>query len=176
MAHVQLDNSGTPSTPATGKTRIFVDSGDGHVKRVDDAGLVVDLEDSPAGVILADGSVPFTGDQSMGGNDLTSANLITFDAEHDNGNAGAAFGLDWNNGQKQRVTVDQNTTVTITDPPGPCNLTLKLVMGGNFTATWPAAVLWPNGTPPNLTNGGTDIVAMYFDGVSYYAVASQNFS
>lgn len=39
-----LTEGTTPSTPATGKWRVFVRSSDGHVCKVDDAGAVVDLE------------------------------------------------------------------------------------------------------------------------------------
>lgn len=285
MAHVQVDNSGTPSTPASGKTRIFVDSADGHVKRVDDTGTVTDLEagggggeantasnagsagvgpfDAKVGVDLQfrniapasskiavalngkdievdaveanfslgsiggslagdgahgdlgggslhslvvaagaagfmsgadkskldgfaaageyvrrDGSVAFTGAQSMGNNDLAGAKTVTFEGEHDNGTQGASWVLDWNNGQKQRVVLSASTTsLTMTAPPGVGNFLLKITTTGNFSIAWPASVLWPNGAPPNLTNAGTDIVSFYWDGANYYAQGGgQNFS
>ena len=56
MAHIELSNSGTPATPALGRTDIFVDSGDGHVKRVNDSGVVVDLEATGSGDVVGPGS------------------------------------------------------------------------------------------------------------------------
>jgi hypothetical protein len=107
--------------------------------------------------------------------------LVVFPAELDNGNESGTFLLDWNAGQKQRATLTGNiTTLTITDPPGPCNVLLKLIQDGTGgrTVTWPASVLWPNGQAPTLSTGANavDIISFYFDGTDYYAVPSFNFS
>jgi hypothetical protein len=98
--------------------------------------------------------------------------LAFFDAEVDNGNSGAADTIDWTAGNKQKSTLTANVTYTFTAPTGPCNLIFKLVQNatGGFGATWPAPVTWL-GTEPTWTDGGankTIIVAMYYDGTTYW--------
>jgi hypothetical protein len=104
----------------------------------------------------------------------------TFNQEFDNGNSGTADTINWNNGLKQKSTLTDNCTFTFTDPPGPCNMILKLIQDGTGgrTVTWPASVKWPGGTAPTLSAGGDDIdiVALYFDGTNYFGVASLDFS
>ena len=43
MPYANFENDITPSTPSTGFTKLFVDSGDGHTKQIDDTGTVTDL-------------------------------------------------------------------------------------------------------------------------------------
>jgi len=104
----------------------------------------------------------------------------TFAAEFDNGNSGGAAAIDFNEGQKQRITLTANSTFTFTDPLGPGNFILKLIQDGtgSRTVTWPAAVLWPSGTAPTLSTAGgsVDLVSLYFDGTNYYASAALEFS
>ena len=111
--------------------------------------------------------------------DIVNAKTITFQAEFDNGASGAVPTIDWNVGQKQRITLTANATVSFTDPLGPANLLLKLIQdgSGNRDITWPGSVLWPGGNAPNLSNpgGSVDIVTFYFDGTNYYGVGSLNF-
>ena len=63
---------------------------------------------------------------------------------------------------------------------GPCNLVLKIIhSGGGRTITWNDSpdILWPGGTAPTLSSSaGTDIVAFYYDGTSYYGQASVAFA
>jgi hypothetical protein len=111
---------------------------------------------------------------------MSAIETATFNTEHDNGSQGASWTLDWNNGQKQKVTLTASTTtLTITAPPGPGNFLLKVIQGGagSFEITWPAAVLWPNGNAPNFTNAAAsvDIVTFYYDGTNYYGVANFDF-
>lgn len=113
---------------------------------------------------------------------------ITWSAEYDNGSqAGPSHTVDWNNGQKQKITLTGNiTTLTLTAPTagtfygvGVGNFLLKIIQGGagSFDITWPASVRWPGGTAPTLTAaaGSEDIVTFYFDGTNYYGVGSLDF-
>lgn len=65
---VTLKNKSSASiaTPATGKTSIFVDTADGKVKRKDEFGAVVSIEDVAAGVSTFNGRsgvvIPLAGD------------------------------------------------------------------------------------------------------------------
>jgi len=89
--------------------------------------------------------------------------------------------IDWKLGNKFKFTFgSQNETFTFTAPSNPCNLLLMLVQDstGGRTATWPSGVKWPGGTAPTLSTGANavDIISFWYDGTSYYGVASLNFS
>jgi len=57
-------------------------------------------------------------------------------------------------------------------------LVLKQDGTGSRLATWPAAVLWPDGTAPTLSTGANDIdiVSFYYDGTNYFGNSSKDFS
>jgi len=110
---------------------------------------------------------------------LTTMITITF-TEIDDGTAGSADTIDWSTGHKHKSTLDENVTYTFTDPPGPCNLFLRIIQDGSGTntVTWPASVKWPAGSAPVITTDANaeDVVAFYFDGTNYYAQAAHDFS
>lgn len=118
-------------------------------------------------------------------NDVTNARTVSFQAEVDNGNSGAADTIDFATGQKQRSTLTANTTLTLDAPPGPCNVVLRLVQDatGGRTVTWVAgtgvtAIRWPSSTAPAVSSGGANavhVVAFYFDGTDMYGVGSLSF-
>jgi len=103
----------------------------------------------------------------------------TFNAEYSNGDSGSSKTVDWNNGQKQMITLTGDCTFTFTDPPGPCNLILRMVQDatGGRDPSWPASVKWVGSAEPTWSsgNGDIDIVSFYFDGTNYYAAAGLNF-
>lgn len=104
--------------------------------------------------------------------------LVTFRGEFDNGNSGAAATINWNEGQKQRITLNSASTFTFVPPPEACNLLLKIIhVTGTGAITWPTGVFFPNGTDPDITNVNTavDIISFYFDGLEYYAIGSFDF-
>lgn len=107
-------------------------------------------------------------------------NTAYFDAEVDNSDSGAADTIDWGVGNKQKSTLTDNCTFTFTAPDGQCNLILRLIQDatGSRTVTWPGTVKWPSGTAPTLSTGANaiDIIALYWNGTSYFGVASLNFS
>jgi len=116
--------------------------------------------------------------------DLIRQNLYTFQKEYDNGDSGATATINWNNAQKQSITLTANCTFTFKNPGGPmggtANFILKLVQdaGGTNTGTFPAEVLWEGGVAPTLSTGGgdVDIVSFYFDGTNYYGMIGLDFS
>lgn len=102
---------------------------------------------------------------------------VYFNSEIDNGNSGTADTIDWTAGNKQKTTATGNCTYTFTAPSGPASLVLKFVNDGTArTITWPATVLWSGGTKPTHTgtNGKVDLIALYWDGTSYFATFSLN--
>lgn len=115
---------------------------------------------------------------------LTNSPYHWFDDEYDNGNSGTTKTINWNNGNKQKVTLapaaGNEVTLAFTAPPGTGNVTLKLVQdaSGSRTVTWPATVKWPAGTAPTLTAaaGSIDIITLYYDETSYHGGSSLNFS
>lgn len=108
--------------------------------------------------------------------DLTSEKKIVFVNEVDNGNSGAAKTIDWNQGNKQKVVLSENTVLSFEYPFGVATVTLKVQQDvtGSRLVTWPATVLWSGGAVPTLTTTGNaiDIIAFYFDGLNWFGSAS----
>lgn len=107
----------------------------------------------------------------------STATVVKFASEYNAGNSGTATTISFSNGQKQKLTLTGNATITLSFP-GPGNYQLKLVQDGigNRTVAW-------NGTPKylgsasapaiNATASGETIVSIYYDGTSYYLAASK---
>jgi hypothetical protein len=131
----------------------------------------------PSTGTLTTASISSTGDISA--NETISSKTYSFGTEFDNENSGTTKTIDWNDGQKQVVTMTGNCTFTFTAPPGVGNFLLRLVQDatGNRTANWPASVHWSDNTKPTLSTAGNsvDIVAFYYNGSIYYGQASTNF-
>jgi len=118
-------------------------------------------------------------DLDFNNNDIVDLKTATFEAEY-------AFDgtstLDWNDGQKQGRTLTASVGITTFTPVtgGVGNYILRITQAAAtaYTITFPAAVQWPGGTAPTMTAtfDATDIFAFYYDGSTWYGVASQNFS
>jgi hypothetical protein len=113
-------------------------------------------------------------------NNLSISKTASFSSEIDNGNSGSSKTVDWTAGNKQKITLTAApATLTFTNPAGPASLILRIVQDGtgSRTITWPS-VKWPSGAAPTLTTtaGAIDIVALYFDGSTYYGNVSLNFT
>jgi hypothetical protein len=91
----------------------------------------------------------------------------------------ATIAIDWNSGNTQTVTLAGNRTFTFANPIAGARYTLFLKQdaAGGRTASFPAGILWQNGTAPVLTSaaGKTDIITIYYDGSKYYGKAELNF-
>jgi len=111
---------------------------------------------------------------------LRIAGTAVFAGEYDNGNSGTAITLDWNKGNKQKLTLTGAAALTFSASPGAAaSYVMKLVQDatGSRTITWPASVKWSGGTAPVLSTspGAVDIIGLYYDGTNYYGMASINF-
>lgn len=90
--------------------------------------------------------------------------------------------IDWDGGNLFNFQFGAfSETFTFTAPSAPGTFILKLVQDsvGSRTATWPGTVKWPGGAAPTLTTTattGTDIITFYYDGTSYFAVDTLDFS
>ena len=96
----------------------------------------------------------------------------------------------WQQGNKLDITLSsgsQNITFDTGHPLGGCNLTLKITQPSSGSAgtvgTWGATgggydIKWAGGSAPTLStaNNAIDILSFYFDGATYFGVASLNFS
>lgn len=103
----------------------------------------------------------------------TLAKALTFKPQEITGDGTTE--IDWGNGNKVNLDFGaQSEALTFVDPPGACDLTLKLTQdggGSRVISSWPAAVVaWEGGSAPVLQTapGAVDIVSFYFDGSGYY--------
>lgn len=93
--------------------------------------------------------------------------VIGFSAEIDKGNSGSAITVDLGESQNTKVTVNNNTTITLTAPLQVQTNRTKLVdSGGPRTIAWAgAAVTWIGGASPSFSAAGkTVFVSTYYDG------------
>ncbi len=104
-------------------------------------------------------------------NDLVNTNLenikvADFNSVVDNGNSGASKTIDFTTGNLQKITLDQNTTLSAT-PAGPSRYQLILSGGNSFTVTW-WSITWltSGGTAPTLD--GTDVITLLYDGTTWF--------
>jgi hypothetical protein len=90
--------------------------------------------------------------------------------------------IDWTSGNFAAMTFGaSNSSFAFTANPSNAGLLiLELTQDatGSRTATWPAAVKWPNGTAPTLTTAANsvDVIRFFFDGTNYYGTYDLNFS
>lgn len=113
----------------------------------------------------------------LGGNldalnqDLRNIKVAEFNSEFDNGTLGATATIDFTQGNYQKATLGANVTLSVTPPTGPTSCQLRLLGGDSFTVTW-WTITWltQGGTAPTLD--GSDIVSLFYDGVNWYGVNS----
>lgn len=108
--------------------------------------------------------------------------LVKSSSEHTNGNCGAGITIDWNNGNKQSVVLNNAVcALNFTAPSGlgTANFLLRVVQDatGNRTVTWPGTVNWPHGTSVSLSTAANavDMISCYYDGSEYYCIAVFDF-
>jgi ribosomal protein S6E (S10) len=121
---------------------------------------------SPAGRLEVNGSTIIDG-------------VISSKRSFDN-TSGAAVTIDWNESNRQEITLAHNATFTFTDPTGIANLTLFIIQDatGSRVPTWPANVRWSGGSAPTLTTTANqmDIVSCVFRSGVYYCQAALDFT
>ena len=154
------------------------DSGDNAANLTLDIDGDIELNADGGNITFKDNTADLA---EISANGILSKTVVYFDAETANtiGN-GATGAIDWTVNQKQKVTITgTGITCNFTNPPGPCNLTLKVVQGdgSDVIANWDGDIKWPSGTAPTLStgNGAIDILSFYWDGTNYFGVASLDF-
>lgn len=94
------------------------------------------------------------------------------------GNSGTSKTLDFNNSKRQKLTLTDNCTITLSNPVANETYLLTLLQDGTGSRviTWPAAVKWPSGIAPTLSGASkTDLVQLEYDGTSYYGTYSLDY-
>ena len=118
---------------------------------------------------------------SIGMNNLNvgSANTYTYNSEYANTASGSTVAVNWQNGARQSLTVNANTTLSFSaNPVGPTMLTLRVVQGNSYTLTMPSGIKYQGGTPYAITSssGAQDILSFYWNGSTYYCSYGLAFS
>jgi len=117
--------------------------------------------------------------------DLSIGGVASFDAVHNYGSVTATSQtIDWNNGNKQEITLapstGNNITLSFTAPPGPTELKLAVKQDatGNRTITLPGTVKTIGGATLTLSTAAssTDILTIYYDGSFYYTALSKGWA
>lgn len=118
-------------------------------------------------------------DGSANNKDIDELKNATFYGEYDNGNSGASKTIDWNNGQKQKLTLTESCSIDFSNlNKGSAHMQLKLIhAGSSYVPTLPATIRWPGGTLPtwSATDGCVDIVNLFYDGSNYWANGSVDY-
>lgn len=83
------------------------------------------------------------------------------------GNAGATETIDLENGNVHRIVLDQNCTLTFSNPPGTGTYgQFRLIVvqdaTGSRTITWPGSVDWSSAAAPTLSTGANDVDVLDF--------------
>ncbi len=84
--------------------------------------------------------------------------------------------IDLNTGNVFTKTISANTTFSIMSVPTSKSATFSLILtnGGAYTITWPASVKWSEGTAPDLTANGVDVLTFLTPngGTTWYGTVS----
>jgi hypothetical protein len=120
------------------------------------------------------GSTGITGSLTISGSSIVRGPSVA--SPFSIGNAGAAFTVDWRNGNLQRVTLNQNSTMSFAGATDGQSVTLQMAYAGTFDVLFPNGLVWSTNSPtgsysPRLPSGSTDIFVFDYDGTKYYAGA-----
>lgn len=77
---------------------------------------------------------------------------------------GGSLLIDYALGKHVRLALNGNTALAVTGWPGPnriARLTLEITTSGAFGITeWPEGVMWQNGSAPEITANGRDMIVL----------------
>lgn len=146
------------------------------------------LEISSEGIVKAttnDTTPSFLSSKISAGNEITITVLnpganeqLEFDYAIPVSSAIAASNIDWSLSYTFRKTLSANTVFTFSNEQDGKTIVVAITnTAGNFTASWPAAVQWANGSEPVLTLGAkTDVFTFVNFNGTIYGSAVQNMS
>jgi hypothetical protein len=106
-------------------------------------------------------------------------NRFVAKGEYDNGNSGTAKTIDWSNGDRQRLTVNANTTLAYSNAGTGQVLAMSVDMNGTggYSITLPTSI-WPGGAAGvfgTAANAKNELVVRY-DGTNYRTQLAASFA
>lgn len=128
-----------------------------------------------APVLLRDGSTPMEGPLDMGGEVLGNVKNVNYAALYGNGNSGAAIEIDWENGQKQTLTLTDDAALTFVGGVAGGNYVLDIAQDatGGWVPTWPGNVKASGGlVDVAIAVNAETTIGVFFDGSFYKIYAS----
>lgn len=109
--------------------------------------------------------------------DALMADAVVFPAQYDAGNSGTAKAIDFANGQKQKLLLTGNCTVSLSFPGvGMFQIILIQDGTGNRTVTWSGVTLYvdsPTAPEINTAAGGATLVSVFYDGANVWLGAGK---
>lgn len=108
---------------------------------------------------------------------ITGLTYLTYQEEFNIGPSGAAVTINWANGQKQVMTLNEAVVnVGLDDPPGVASWQIRLVQdsGGSRTVNWVTSVNWLTGAEPvqPSTPGASQIVSLFWSGSEWFGTST----
>lgn len=110
---------------------------------------------------------------ALGNTPLSGAKTIGFNGEYNNGNSGSAISILLTNGQKQKVTLTANTTITINFTSATVGTyQLRIIQGGTpYSVTWSglSSSRWGGSASAPAINSvasGETMVNIFWDGTN----------
>lgn len=99
---------------------------------------------------------------------MPHVNKGVFDA----GNSGTALTVDWANGTSQKITLNNNVTLTIVNPQPGFSYNLEFVQDitGGRTVTFPGSVM-STGLVVNSAASTATLIGLFYDGLSYFPIS-----
>jgi hypothetical protein len=94
--------------------------------------------------------------------------------------SGSTCSIDWTTGALQKLILGANTTLSFASPPpGPADLMLEVVQGSTvYSLAFATTMKWLGGTPyaVSITPNAIDLIAIHYDGSTYFASYGLAFS
>ncbi len=154
-----VTGAGSPVAIPDGATRTI------HVRGTE---FTIIADDATAtGALLADGSIPASGDFDWADQELKRALLLDYAETLSSPVSDGTVDLDLELGNVFDITLDQDTTFTFSNPPvsgtaGTFTLIIRQDGTGGHTVTLPGTVDWEGGTGPSFSTGASSIDIVSF--------------
>ena len=168
-------NKLTLTAPATSATLTIADggslvtSGAYSVTLTASGATNVTLPTTGTLAVLAANS--FTGDQTLGNNNLKTIKTATFNGEVNIASTSGTVNLDFTTGQNFKQTeLTGAITYTFTAPPGPCHMQIRGISDGvssPYTITLPSGT-WYGTAFTTSTSNKKWMVNIWYDGAAYH--------
>lgn len=95
----------------------------------------------------------------------------------DCGTVGATETVNWRNGDRQKLTLDENLTITFSNAVSGQTITLYMLQDGSGTntITFADTITWADATTPTWTTTASkmNIAVIFYDGSAYYGVGNK---